>query len=458
MQGSTFDSAGVLAPSHDNPSYVHFERFISLLLAVGLIMMWVATVLPVQLGTVTDGPDGRLLLTPVKTTASYAANSLGLLSMLAAGALSITSRNLRVIGFGAAAAFYVLMATAVVWAAVAYSPAGLLSAKIMSPTGPLVWGSLIILFAGIEPGRWRYIDPVIQGLAYVTALLAVHSIVSDTTYAFYHGYSQYIQYAILLTWLGGWTILSKTSLRGWHLVPIGSLYAVMLWNSLYAQSRSWLINTLVVAIVFGWRAVGSKSLHRAIIWLVVLLLVLAGIASGVWLLRPQTAQIAIEGFASRLGEDTRSGQYVDFFDDVEPEELVLGRGPNGTWYWKGVGPYHYFDNGYLWTLFIGGVPTLLTYLALVIVPGWRSAALRRPDADSAAATLVILWSIALTGLSTFTLPSLTVDHFLILLFVGRCYWTLHSRQQSHLFKRAPGALLASPIRISGERQQIAFYN
>jgi O-antigen ligase len=86
-----------------------------------------------------------------------------------------------------------------------------------------------------------------------------------------------------------------------------------------------------------------------------------------------------------------------------------------------VGDYQFFDNGYLWMLFIGGVPTLLCYGAIIVWPAIQAFSRRPRGLDGAAVFLVLTWGVALTGLSTFTLPSVSLNSFLMALWAGRCH-------------------------------------
>jgi O-antigen ligase len=113
---------------------------------------------------------------------------------------------------------------------------------------------------------------------------------------------------------------------------------------------------------------------------------------------------------------------MHFFRDVHLYELLYGRGPKGSWYWPIIRDYYqYFDNGYLWMLFMGGVPLLLGYLALVIRPATRLTRARLASGDAASVFMMLFWALALTGLSTFTLPSVAFTSFFISLLAGRCH-------------------------------------
>jgi hypothetical protein len=50
-------------------------------------------------------------------------------------------------------------------------------------------------------------------------------------------------------------------------------------------------------------------------------------------------EAAAESLYSRLDEDTRTGSLLAFFDSVQPQELLLGRGSFARW-WNGEDSFH----------------------------------------------------------------------------------------------------------------------
>ena len=127
----------------------------------------------------------------------------------------------------------------------------------------------------------------------------------------------------------------------------------------------------------------------------------------------------ISGLWGRALEDTRSRQYLDFFSQVPIADLLLGRGPTGTWIWGGR-DYQYFDNAYIWMALIGGLPILVSYFMVTIWPGIKAYILRAKGNDAAAAMYIMLIALAFTGLSTYLIPSLSPQIYLLYLMTGRC--------------------------------------
>jgi hypothetical protein len=129
--------------------------------------------------------------------------------------------------------------------------------------------------------------------------------------------------------------------------------------------------------------------------------------------------------AERLFTDTRTDQYAQFLSQVSISDLVIGKGPRATWNWSGR-EYAWIDGSYTLMMFNGGLPLLISYVVIMIVPAWRVLR-RRPSWDYAAPAIVLLmWGLCLTGLSTFTSPTVSIGHFVLCIYAGKCHGYLHN--------------------------------
>jgi len=355
----------------------------------------------------------------------YYAHGVALFAVMAAGLLAAWRRRLRIVSFSGRFAFLVLAASATAWAVAAYTVEELFSQVVFGATGPFVWFTLIFALVGTDRRVWSVIDPTIRLLAYATSVLALWTLWREGS-AYYSGHlSAQTQYSILLMWLGGWTLLSATRLRWGRLAVRALPFLTLLLSAIYSQARSWTALALLVGLVFVTLTARDKGSVLAGARLAIVAIVLTAVVGT--LAYDSVLRAGVEGLAGRLHEDTRTGQYLEFFSAVPLSDLLLGRGPKGTWYWSGVGDYQFFDNGFLWMAFIGGLPTLLSYLAIVIWPGIRALWAGSRGQDAAAVFLLLLWGLALTGLSTYTLPSVSISSYLASLWAGRCHLILAER-------------------------------
>jgi hypothetical protein len=426
--------SAILTPAAPHPARRSLlDVLITLLVPIGLICSCIAAVVSVETAVVIVGADGRRTLMESKSALYYAAHALDIGAVMGAGLLAIACGRSRNLGIGARIALYVLSAYSIVWALLSYKPEEIFSTEIFGATGPFVWLSLVLVAAGADRRIWLYVDRTILALAYGAVLITVRALL-EPGYGYYRGYSKFILCATLLTWLGGWALLTATRLTGWRLLLRCIPAATLLPAAVAAQARSWsLIAVMLFAAFVILRARERGDLLSGVRSLAVGLAIFAALGAVFYAAAPRTLDNAATGLADRATEDTRSLQYVAFFNDVPVTDLILGRGPKGTWYWPGFGEYHFFDNGFLWTLFQGGLPTLICYFAIIVWPALRAARGRPAGQNAAAAFLVLLWSLCMTGLSTFIMPSVALSSYLVSLFAGRCWLFLaESRARERL--------------------------
>jgi hypothetical protein len=370
---------------------------------------------------VTVDAEGRRTLIEAKSAIYYLAHAVDILAATGAGLLAVICGRSRRLGIGARVGLYVISVAAVLWALVAYKWEEIFSTEVFGGTGPFVWLTLLIVVAGADRPIWPYIDRTVRWLAYATAALSIRALLQPG-YGYYLGFSKYILCASLLTWLGGWTLLTATRLTGWRLLVRCVPVAVLLPVGIAAQARSWtIIPVLLFAAFVMLRARERGNLLDGVRSLAVGLAIFVVLGAVFYAVVPRTLEQATSGLAARATDDTRSQQYVAFFDDVPVSDLVLGRGPKGTWFWPGHGAYRYFDNGFLFAAFQGGIPMLACYIAIVIWPGFQAARRKPAGMAAASALLLLLWALCLMGLSTFVLPSVGLANYLTSLFAGRCW-------------------------------------
>lgn len=398
---------------------------VPLLTAAGLVGAWGAWVLTAQsVGTtVGEGVVGP----GEKSSAYYLAHGVGLISVLIAGIVAAAKGQYRRMSAGSRFAFWTLQFTAVIWALLAYGLPDYVNFKAFGATGPFVWFSTVLIFAGMDKKVWPLVDKVVWGASIISACLAIVSIAMTHRDITQRWLSTPVYYMVLLMWFGGWTLFSFTRYQSvshfWRFIP----YVVFICLAVFTKTRSWFLMSFFLLLAFFWlnKPEGQRSsffAHRLKSMLVLLFaLALLGFFLKDLLLG------AFADFQDRALQDTRSGQYVEFFADVPLSDLVLGRGPNGTWDWNGR-DYQFFDNAVLWMAFIGGIPTALSYLALVILPGLKC--LGAPIVEiNASAILLLLWGLACIGFSTYSNPSLTPYAYLLSLLAGRCLGHLADRRE-----------------------------
>lgn len=128
------------------------------------------------------------------------------------------------------------------------------------------------------------------------------------------------------------------------------LFACVL--SLLLTTRSWLIQPLLAMLMLTLTSPVEFRFKRtftvALIFISALLMISFFIPS------------VVEVFEARIGEDTRSGQYEVFFDQVDPESLVVGNGITAGYSYGDDSNYRWFDNQFLYLAYhFGLIPCLV---------------------------------------------------------------------------------------------------
>lgn len=389
------------------------------LVLVGVVGAWLAWVLNAQ----SLGPSaGEGLVGPgEKSRLYYVLHGSALLAVLAAGTWAAVAGGYRRLRPLYRAAFWGLQITAATWALLSYGLGDYLSFRAFGATGPFVWISTVLLFAGMDRRIWPVLDRTVGWLALLTSVLALAAVA--TTYRELTGrfFSAPVYYMVLLMWFGGWTMLRPAASGAlghlWRFLP----YVTFLLLTVITQTRSWLAMSVLLLVTFLF--LNRREITGVKVFQAVALMALTLALLGYFLKEPLAASFA--QLQERALADTRTGQYLEFFADVPVSDLLLGRGPNGTWNWNGR-DYQFFDNALLWMAFIGGLPILVCYVTLVILPGLSCLGSHRAEIRSSA-VLLLLWGIACTGFSTYSNPSLTPHAYLLSLLAGRCLAAISDR-------------------------------
>ncbi|OGU05259.1 MAG: hypothetical protein A2075_01045 [Geobacteraceae bacterium GWC2_58_44] len=397
-------------------------RIVKYLVLAGMVSSWCAAVIVAQ--TTDSVPPTALVEPRGKPFVYYILHAMGIASMLSAGALAALKGGGKKLGSGTLLAFWVLVITAVTWALIAYKLEDYLSWAALGATGPFVWLSCVVLFAGMERSLWKPLEQVIRVLAYLTAVLALVSIVQNYHYLTERWLSAPVQYMVLLMWIGGWTFLTSREASGWRMYLRYFPFVVFVLAAVTSQTRSWFLMSMFLIIA---RFLINRSAGRSRAGVSPNVIAGTGIFISIALLLALVFQgqlfDAYARFAHRAMDDSRTEQYVQFFSQKTFYDLILGGGPTATWnfgWGEEYENYQSFDNNYLWMAFLGGIPMMLSYTVIIIIPGVRAALRGAKNNDAAAATLLVLWGLACTGFSTYATPSLTPYSFFLCLLAGRC--------------------------------------
>jgi hypothetical protein len=294
-------------------------------------------------------------------------------------------------------------------------------------TGPFPLLLGVLIFVGVRRDNWSFLCQAMVGLAVVLSAVTLLSVAGLQTFTRQEGVTRLGGILNALFWPASWLVMKNYAPdspgRYFRFLPI-LVYAL---GTVYTQTRLngvMLIGLLIVNAYVQHRR--GKSQGAA--WIAGLFLIAwFGLFTMIFLRDLSSfdgLRTAATAFEERLDEDSRTGQLRRFFDDVEPEELLLGRGSLATWTWPGMVEGSEWtggtDIGYLSLLFFGGLPLLLGYIAVVLAPCFRVLRMRHAGWQLGAAGVVALWGLRLFSSGY---PGMSLESYPVLFFVGACVST-----------------------------------
>jgi hypothetical protein len=299
------------------------------------------------------------------------------------------------------------------------------SEVVNDTNSPFMWVAALGVFAGMRPRVWAWMDRWVYVLAGCYLGFCFVTLYRLGMFVPVMGNDPMRMGLAAGIWFSFYGLFTDTE-RGNRWVFLGdALLLVCLVLSVFSQSRGWILQCLMggaVRWLFLQRIKRSGSNVGR--WAFGLLGLAVVFGLGVWILTTQM-QDAIDALFVRMGRDTRSYQYREYFEFVEPVWLLFGYGPQGTYTYDEAGnPYGSIDNQFLWMALKFGVFVVLAYVALVFVPAGRVLLRRRLGGMKAPGYVLLLWALSMGGVSVYAgLGYLPAPYFMFLL-AGRCRWML----------------------------------
>jgi len=410
---------------------VSIPRLIGWLATLCLSASWVALMFSLLFGRVVTETSGiGLRFLPYETSITSALRCLSIVCAFGSGALAVFRGGFGVVSLSARTGYVLAAVTSLTWMVLTYGWSDLRSI-VLGPTSPVIWLMLVAVFAGALPTTWEVLDRTVKVLCVATIPLAVWFIFNLRGSWRCEGLNPVTISAILLTWFSAylWLISPPTHSLGHTLRWIGT--ALAFGAALCSQSRGWMAQLFLLGILvlIGNNRFASPESRWG--WATLLrttLIAVVSCAAAVWVLRTIEPEV-VDKLVSRLTEDTRSEQYRHFFAQVDPLQLIAGKGPNASYRFGSNPAYQYFDNGFIWMLFIAGLPMLLAYGLLVILPGFLLVLKARDRSAFGVGALLVMWTAALAGVSTFNGINGTFQACLMMYVAGLCHLKLSLRPE-----------------------------
>jgi hypothetical protein len=372
----------------------------------------------------TDALFGDPSISEDKGTEYYVYHSVEIVSLLTAGAISFYLYRPGDRSY-AKSCFVLLMLAAGVMTVRGYTTSELLSSELVGMTGPVPFAVSLLAFFSAVPRNWRFLRWVYTAWAAAGSVFVVAMALSTPMDNRLQAVGALRNHLNALLFPAAWLVLDRQSTRTWVRFARWLPLAVFTGGSILVQTR---LNFVMILTVLGAYFYSERK-SRGLLVRVFVSIIFCALVLGEGVLVFSDFQFGqkvvnlTNQFRDRMDEDTRTGQLQEFFADVSPSELVLGRGSRAYWIWGGHRWDSAVDLGYLSLLFFGGLPLLITYCLFHLLPAFQSLRHSVSGIQSTCALVTLLWVIRMFSSSY---PGLSADYCFVLFCVGGCFPPMHS--------------------------------
>ncbi|MBV8706147.1 MAG: hypothetical protein JO182_18835 [Acidobacteriaceae bacterium] len=357
-----------------------------------------------------------------KTPLYYTAYAIQLALAFSAGLIAIISTNFRTIDRTYLIRFWFLIAAALLMAAKGYTVADLYSSKLVDSTGPVPFLFFVLVFIGANKNNWRVLEKVIAIESVLLCCLVAIGLFNLHTFTRYEAVITITGYLNILFWPAAWIVLKPYPQNSWFRHLRFGPMLVYVVGSTFVQTRLNFVMIFALMIVYAYTQ-RKRRVPQAMTWLLwAFLAVWVCLFVATFLRDSKGYEIfnnIARSFYSRLDEDTRTGQVRSFAQSVRVEELLLGRGSFAKWDWDGLLWKGGTDIGYLTLLFYGGLPLLIGYIAVQVIPSLYLFSNDIEDWQIASAGVVLLFAIRMFSSSY---PGENPESYCLLLCTGACIY------------------------------------
>jgi hypothetical protein len=415
--------------------------FVAILVFVSLLVQWLATALNWMGCSVvrSEFAGAGYTIPMIESRPVDYLHFLGLGLFIGAGLLSaLLPRRVRL--SGATLVFMTLMLTSCTcWWILGYEPSEYLR-SLGAYHSPFTFVMCLGVIAGFDPSLWRFIRPLLLTLAYASMVCGAYYTLRFGFMASFQGPTPMVEHLQISFWLALVVLVLAPPERwlqsGLALVPI----LTCIPTAVVISSRSFTVLS-TLALAFGLLCALRGRIRFSANNIVAVAGVTTIVVSALLFLLSVTAPERFLALKERVFDDSRSSQYVQFFDQVPVERLILGLGPKATYTYNLRANYEYIDNQFLYILFKLGLPVLLGYVAVVLWPGLRLLLEPVNQSQRMEGVIFLFWILASLGLSIYHALVPNPQNFLIILLAGRAV-ALRQETATPAFPAIAGSLPA----------------
>lgn len=348
---------------------------------------------------------------PIGDTITFITNIIVLGSMIALFVIKLPTFRCWT---GYSIIIFVMLTGIVFWTALAAFDVGLVQ-LIYESTPPFVYCTALGFIVGFDDKLFENLIKHIRIIGFASIAM---SIVFYVLFLQAHfgslvilGNSATLVYFVQGFWLFCiWCFFSSKSVGNRIYLLLG-LMAVL---AILFNSRSWIIQIVIWTLAYAYFKDSRSGLIKAFRYIVVIGLLTGIVYAIVSYFTPEI----LESLIRKSTQDTRSQQYKDIFEQTTIWNWIFGSGYFFQYYSQLQGGwYSYIDNAYILLFVRYGLSIGLTYPLIFISP--IIGTIRKCGIQKEVIP-VIMWMMALGGLSVYCVTTIDIKSFAIAAAAGRC--------------------------------------
>lgn len=297
------------------------------------------------------------------------------------------------------------------------------SKAIYSGNLPLIYLLIAGFLVGQKKTVWEGVKKLFPIFMIAYAALFIYEFVDSYSkfgWVIYQNSSMMTYYAHMF-WLSvAYIYVCITEgMRAFIVYPI---LIVLLIGAICLRSRSWVIQAVLLIIITAFTAPRrEKKAGKATIKAIFVLVVIAAIAA--LLLNTYFGEF-VKSLLEKGDADSRSFQYVEMLEQVEPYQWLFGQGMNATYTSKLYGEYTFIDNEIFYMSFHYGIFFAIIYFVPYLIALIGCFKHRKSMSFWLFSALVIfLWVASVNGLSVFNRIHLDIKSFIMPFLAGHIFQT-----------------------------------
>ena len=274
-----------------------------------------------------------------------------------------------------------------------------------------------LFIIGFDEDVWLVLKKSIPFICLLFLFLFFYLVIDYwSTYGFIQtmnaNYKQIFSYLITSTWF--LFIVSDK-----NIILKNVMLFLLIIASFITMSRAWVLQVCILLFIYLFNKRGNKIIRviLSIILLGIFLIIISFIFPNI------TGNLFVRGL-----QDTRTGQYLIFFNKYSWSDLLLGQGLNAGYSYLGNANYPYFDNQFLFILFhYGAFPIIVFFILSFKVLLCKKNIFAKSFKTTFIRTKYIfpLILLAYLGLSTYYQIKFDYNTLLIMIIIGRFLKEIH---------------------------------